>query len=148
MIRLLLIATAALLFVPAAAPASSPDVSCEITFDMEGWSFFYRTATGEGVISCNNGQRADVKLEARGGGLTFGKRRISDAKGKFSEVRDISELFGSYAQAEAHAGAVKSSTAQVVTKGEVSLAIAGTGQGIDVGVAFGKLTIQPAAGAE
>lgn len=114
---------------------------------MEGWSFFYRTATGEGVISCSNGQRAKVKLEARGGGLTLGKRRITGAKGKFSEVRDVSELFGSYAQAEAHAGAVKSSTAQVVTKAEVSLAIAGTGQGIDVGVAFGKLTIAPVEGA-
>ena len=53
----------------------------------------------------------------------------------------IDELLGSYAAAEAHAGAVKSAKAQVMTKGEVSLALSGTGRGWDLGIAFGKLTI-------
>jgi hypothetical protein len=30
-----------------------------------------------------------------------------------------------------------------MTKGEVSLAISGTGEGWDLGVAFGKFTIEP-----
>ena len=34
---------------------------------------------------------------------------------------------------------MKSSTAQVVTKGEVSLALAGSGTGVNLGVSFGKL---------
>jgi hypothetical protein len=53
----------------------------------------------------------------------------------------MSELLGSYAAGEAHAGAVKSAQAQVMTKGEVSLALSGTGRGWDLGIAFGKLTI-------
>jgi hypothetical protein len=81
------------------------------------------------------------KLKARGGGLTFGKSTIDDGRGEFSSVSDISELIGSYASAEAHAGAVKSAKAQVVTKGEVSLALSGTGSGWDVGVAVGNFII-------
>ena len=36
----------------------------------------------------------------------------------------------------------RSAKAQVVTKGEVSLALSGTGKGWDVGVAFGSLVIK------
>ncbi len=57
-------------------------------------------------------------------------------------VRSIDEIFGTYAAAEAHAGAVKSSQAAVYTKGEVSLALAGTGRGVNVGIAFGAFTIE------
>jgi hypothetical protein len=85
-----------------------------------------------------------VKVRAAGGGITFGKTEIIRGNGDFTAVRDISELFGSYAQAEAHAGVVKSGDAQVLTKGSVSLALAGKGRGIDIGIAFGKFTIQRA----
>ncbi|NNC24812.1 hypothetical protein HKX41_11775, partial [Salinisphaera sp. USBA-960] len=61
--------------------------------------------------------------------------------GEFAGVHRISDVLGSYASAEAHAGAARSSKAQVMTKGEVSLALAGTGQGWDLGVAFGKFTL-------
>ena len=70
-----------------------------------------------------------------------GERR-RDGRGTFSEVGDISELFGSYASMDVHAGAVESSAAQVVTKGTVSLAFAGTGKGVDLGVTFGKFVIE------
>ena len=100
-----------------------------------------RRTRGTGHIKCSNGQSASVKLEAKGGGLTVGKSSIEDGKGEFSAVKNISEVFGSYAEAEAHAGAVKSSKASVMTKGEVSLALSGTGRGWDLGIAFGKLTI-------
>ena len=43
---------------------------------------------------------------------------------------------------EAHAGAVRSSKAQAMTKGEVSLALAGTGKGWDVGISFGKFVLE------
>ena len=102
---------------------------------------FYKTASGDGRIECDNGQKAKVKISVKGGGLTFGKSEIVDGTGKISNVRDISEIFGSYVAAEAHAGAVKSSSASVYTKGEVSLALAGTGRGFDLGVAFGKFKI-------
>ena len=114
---------------------------CEMRFTLAGWSVFYKTASGAGTITCDNGQKAKVGLSSKGGGLTAGKYKIRDGYGKFSEVGDISELFGTYAQGGAEAGAGKSSTAQVVTKGEVSLALAGHGTGVNLGVSFGKLTI-------
>ena len=63
------------------------DVSCSMTFQMKGWSVFYKTASGTGTIRCSNGQTAAVKLEAKGGGLTFGKSSIENGKGEFSGVQ-------------------------------------------------------------
>jgi hypothetical protein len=125
----------------AAAPAAA-GTKCTMKFSLSGWSVFYNTASGSGTITCDNGQSAHVSIKATGGGLTVGKSKISNGKGDFSEVSDISELFGAYAQAEAHAGAVESSNAQALTKGTVSLALSGTGKGFDVGVDFGKFTIE------
>lgn len=126
-----------------AAPVhAAADVSCTMSFSMKGWSAFYKTASGSGTIKCSNGQTMNVKLDAKGGGLTVGKSSIEDGHGEFSGVVDISELLGSYVSAEAHAGAVKSAKAQVMTKGEVSLALSGTGRGWDLGIAFGRLTIE------
>ncbi len=121
--------------------AADANVSCKLSFTMSGWSAFYKTASGSGTIKCSNGQSMNVKLRAKGGGLTFGKSTIEDGRGEFSDVTGINELLGSYVAAEAHAGAVKSAKAQVMTKGEVSLALSGTGRGWDLGIAFGKLTI-------
>ena len=116
-------------------------VECEMSFSMKGWSAFYKTSSGSGTIKCSNGQSANVKLSAKGGGITVGKSSIEDGRGEFSAVHSIDEVLGTYASAEAHAGAVKSAKAQVMTKGEVSLALSGKGRGWDLGVAFGKLTI-------
>jgi hypothetical protein len=125
-----------------ASYAAGADVSCKLTFTMSGWSAFYKTASGSGTIKCSNGQSRSVKLSAKGGGLTVGKSTIEDGHGEFSGVHNLDELLGSYVAAEAHAGAVKSAKAQVMTKGEVSLALSGTGRGWDLGIAFGKLTIE------
>jgi len=116
-------------------------VKCEMTFNLKGWSAFYKTAKGDGTIRCDNGQTAKVIIKATGGGITFGKSEVIGGTGKFSGARNIEELFGSYAQSEAHAGAGKSASAQAMTKGEVSLAVSGTGRGVDIGFAFGKFTI-------
>lgn len=136
------IAATLALFLGVAAQASARDVSCRLDFDMSGWSVIYKTASGTGRVSCSNGQSMAVRIEARGGGLTVGKSEIRGGRGDFSAVRNINEVLGTYAAAEAHAGAVKSSKAQAMTKGEVSLALAGTGEGWDLGVAFGAFTIE------
>jgi len=117
-------------------------VDCTMKFSLKGWSAFYKRADGTGTVTCNNGQTAQVKLEARGGGLTAGKSSIENGSGEFSNVKSIDEVFGKYVNAEASAGAVKSSGAQAMTKGEVSLALAGTGRGWDLGISFGKFTIK------
>ncbi len=125
-----------------AAPAQADLASCKMTFNLSGWSFVYKQMKGQGKVSCSNGQRADVKIESHGGGFTIGKSDILDGVGTFSDVKDISEIFGTYAQAEAHGGATKGGAAQVMTKGEVSLAIAGGGRGWDVGISLGGFTIK------
>ncbi|WP_386070354.1 hypothetical protein ACFJIW_07285 [Tahibacter sp. UC22_41] len=133
-----LVAMALLFGVQGTAAAA---IDCEMDFNMSGWSAFYKTGSGSGTIHCNNGQSMKVKIRTKGGGITFGKQRIDNGRGKFSEVRNIKDLLGTYASGGAHAGAVKSSAASVVTKGDVSLALAGTGEGVDIGIDFGKFVI-------
>ncbi|MCB1555276.1 MAG: hypothetical protein KDJ14_15865 [Xanthomonadales bacterium] len=123
------------------ATAAAADIDCEMRFDLSSWSVFYKSSSGDGVITCNNGQTMAVRLEARGGGLSIGKSKLKNGRGEFSGVSDISELLGSYASAEASAGAGAAAKGQVVTKGDVSLALSGTGKGWDLGIAFGKFTI-------
>jgi hypothetical protein len=135
-------ALAAALLVPAETAAAQGMADCEMEFSLSSWSAFYKSGKGEGTVTCSNGQSARVALRVRGGGLTVGKSEILNGKARFSEVKDISEIFGSYATAEAHAGVVKSSGAQVMTKGPVSMALAGTGRGVDLGVSFGKFQIK------
>lgn len=133
-----------LLWLPSGAGATDGElVHCDLTFTLKSWSAFFKSGKGEGTVACENGERAQVRIKVKGGGLTVGKSEILDGKGKFSEVKGISEIFGSYAAAGAHAGAVKSSEAVAMTKGEVSLALAGTGRGFDLGVAFTRFTIRP-----
>ena len=124
-----------------AADKTNRMATCRMVYDLKGWSVFYKTADGSGRVTCSNGQRANVKIRVTGGGLSFGKMEISNGKGTFSEVRDISEIFGAYVAAEAHAGAVKSAQASVYTKGEISLAMTGSGRGVNIGIDFGKLEI-------
>ena len=124
------------------AQTQSTEVSCEMAFTMEGWSAIISKAEGEGVVTCDNGQSEAVVLEITGGGLTFGKTTIDEGKGVFSHVADISEVFGSYAQAEASAGAMDDAvSAQAMTKGEVSLAITTKGSGWTLGVSGAKFSI-------
>ena len=57
-------------------------------------------------------------------------------------MKTIGEVFGTYARAEAQAGAGDAAGAQVLTKGDVSLAHSGTGRGVEIGFAFGSFTIR------
>lgn len=134
-----LLATAAM-FASSAAMAAPLD--CEMRFTMSGWSAFYKQSSGTGTVTCTNGQSMKVKISTKGGGLTFGKSEIRDGIGKFTEVYAIDDIIGGYATAEAHAGASKSASARVVTKGPISLALSGKGSGWDLGVAFGSFIIE------
>jgi len=124
------------------ARAAEAKVDCHLVYNLSGWSLIYKHAEGTGTITCENGQTARVDIEVVGGGLTAGKYRINNGKGEISDVHDIADVFGDYAQAGAEAGVVKSSNAQVLTKGTTSLALAGTGEGVNLGVSVGKFTIR------
>jgi hypothetical protein len=132
---------AALLALASTAAVAEGEITCELHFVLSGWSAFYKTASGSGIVRCSNGQKMRVQIETRGGGLTVGKSEIDDGFGKFSNLYDIQNVLGTYISAEAHAGAVNSADAQAMTKGPVSLALSGTGRGWDLGVAFGKFTL-------
>jgi hypothetical protein len=137
----LVVAIACIASAPSARAADT--ITCKLTFSTSGWSLFYKTAKGTGMVRCDNGQTQAVSISAKGGGLTVGKSKITDGFGEFANVHTISDVFGSYATGEAHAGAGSSAKAQVMTNGDVSLALAGKGEGWDLGVAFGKFTITP-----
>ncbi|MBE1159262.1 hypothetical protein [Dyella acidiphila] len=139
----LLLAAGALAALPASqASAATAPVKCHLTYELAGWSAIYQHATGSGHVVCDNGQRAAVSLSMHGGGLTAGKFRVS-GRGDISNVYAIHDVFGSYAQAGASAGAVNSGTAQVLTKGTASIALTGTGEGVNLGVAVDKFDIEP-----
>jgi len=66
-------------------------MDCEMTYNLKGWSAIYKTAKGDGVITCTNGQTANVTISVHGGGITFGKTEIYDGKAKISGGRSIDD---------------------------------------------------------
>ncbi|MBN8482147.1 MAG: hypothetical protein J0L88_11220 [Xanthomonadales bacterium] len=131
-------------FATSSAQAAEANLDCTMKFSLTGWSAIYKHAEGHGTITCENGKSMHVKIEAKGGGLTVGKTHIDNGTGKFTDVHKIEDVLGTYAQGEATAGAVKAGTAQVLTKGTVSLALAGAGEGVELGVSVGGFTISRA----
>jgi len=137
-----LIALATIALYPGHARAeSSAELDCNLKFSLSTWSVIYKHSEGKGVVTCENGKSMRVNIAAKGAGLTVGKSHVDHGTGRFSDIHNISEVLGDYAQAEAHAGIVKSGTAQVLTKGTVSLALAGAGEGVDLGIDVGQFTL-------
>jgi hypothetical protein len=121
--------------------AANAELDCKLHFNLTGWSVIYKHAEGSGTVTCANGTAMPVVISAKGVGLTAGKAKIDDGTGKFSDVHSITDVLGDYAEAEAHAGVVKAGNVQVLTKGPVSLALAGSGEGVSLGIDVGKFTI-------
>ena len=136
-----LLASALAIAVPQARAGS--DIDCKLDYNLTGWSLVYKHTTGTGQITCNNGQSMAVRVSAKALGLTAGKWQIDNGKGRFTDVHNIHEVLGRYVQASANAGIVKSGEAQVLSKGNVSLALAGGGEGVNLGVDVGAFTIKP-----
>ena len=99
----LALALAAML--PRAASAAEANLDCELKFSLTGWAVIYKHAEGHGVITCKNGKSMDVKIEAKGGGLTAGKSHIDNGTGRFTDVHRIEDTLGTYAQGDASIGA-------------------------------------------
>jgi hypothetical protein len=126
------------------ARAEGADLDCKLRFSLTGWSAIYKHAEGHGVVTCANGTSFPVNIEAKGAGLTVGKSKIDGGTGRFTDVHTIGDVLGSYAEGEAHAGVVKSGNVQILTKGTVSLALAGAGEGVDLGIDVGEFTLTKA----
>ncbi len=129
---------AACLLAPAAHAGST---KCTLKFDLHEWSVFYESAKGSGKITCDNGQSARVTIRSKGGGLSVGKFKISDGRGSFTDVSSIKEVFGKYVAADTSAGARKAADAWVMTKDNVKLGLAGTGQGWELGFSVDEFVI-------
>jgi hypothetical protein len=123
------------------AAAADRDLSCTLKFTSRQWSAVYSSAEGEGTVSCDNGTSMPVTISAKGVGLTAGKWKITDGTGKFTRVTAIEDVLGSYLAVSGDAGAAKAGTAQALTKGNVSLALAGKGEGFDLGIAVSQFKI-------
>ena len=117
------------------------DIDCKLHYDLTGWSLVYKHTNGRGVVRCNNGQSMSVRVSAKAVGLTAGKWHIDRGVGRFSDVHDIHDVLGRYLQASANAGLAKSGEAQVLSKGPVQLALAGGGEGVNLGVDIGAFTL-------
>lgn len=139
----LLAATTCTLAMTASRPAAAADadLDCKLHYSLTGWSLIYKHSTGSGTIRCENGQTMHVRVSSKALGITAGKWRIDDGHGEFTDVHRMSDVLGRYAVASAEAGVVKAGEAKVLTKGEVSLALAGKGEGVDIGVDVGEFTI-------
>jgi hypothetical protein len=124
--------------------AGTADLDCKLQYRVKGWSAVVKVANGNGTVTCSDGTTKAVTLKLRSIGATVGKSQIDNGVGKFTDVLSIDDVVGTYAQTEVHAGVLKSGSAQVLTKGTVSLALAGAGEGIDLGVTVGELTISAA----
>ena len=115
---------------------------CEMTYSLKGWSLALKVQEGHGRIVCDNGQRANVKLSANAIGFTIGRSEILGGTATFTPVKRIDDLLGDYVKLDAHAGAGRSVEASVLSKGEVSMALGGSGNGVDAGATIGTFSIE------
>jgi len=98
---------------------------------------------GTGIVACSDDTALPVVVQAPGAGFTVGKPRITSGTGRFAYVRQISDVFGTYAQGELYAGIVNSGETGLLTNGKVSLGIAVKGEGNDLGIDMAGFTIRP-----
>ena len=133
------VALAACLWAPKVYAGST---KCTLKFDLHEWAAFYESAKGSGKITCDNGQSANVTIRSKGGGLSVGKFKISDGRGSFTDVSSIDEVFGKYLATERDAAAKMAADAWVMHKDKVSLAIAGTGKGWELGFSVDEFVIE------
>lgn len=145
-IKPLLLVAAVLATTPGLASAVDRDLSCSLKFTSKEWSALYASAVGEGTVACQDGSSMPVAITAKGIGVTAGKWKITEGTGKFTHVAKIDDVLGSYLAVSGDVGVHKAGTARVLTKGKVSLALAGKGEGFDVGIAISDFKIsKPAA---
>lgn len=117
--------------------------SCSIRYNLTGWSFFYKAYKGSGTVHCTNGQSRRVSLTLHGGGLTLGVGEIQKGIGKFSGIKNLQDIYGTYFTVDVHAGFARSAEARALVKGYIAGGGVGTGGGYNLGFALSGLTIRP-----
>jgi hypothetical protein len=143
--RLLLALCTTALLLLFSSSASAQYTRCNLTYEVSGWSFIYKYAKGTGTITCADGQTANVKLVAHGGGFSLGTQSVKNGRGRFSGTLKIEHLYGTYIEVDSHAGVGegRSVDARAMFKGRNRLSATGKGGGFSVGFVFGGFTIKP-----
>lgn len=137
----ILLAAALLAATSSIATAAERDLHCNLTFTSHEWSVLYASAVGEGKVTCKDGSSMPVAIRAKGVGITAGKWKITDGRGTFTHVARIEDVLGGYLAVSGDIGVSKAGTARALTKGNVSLVLAGKGEGFDVGIAISGFRI-------
>ena len=112
-----------------------------MTYSLKGFSLAYKQYDGTGEVQCSNGQKAKVVLSSKSIGFSIGKSEV-EGTGFFTDLKDINEVYGDYISLGNHFGFINSVDREILTKGEVSLALRGIGKGFDIGVTIGDLSIR------
>lgn len=118
-------------------------LECTIRFQLSGWSAIYERVDGTGIVACSDDTAMPVVVQAPGGGFRVGQPRITNGTGRFAHVRQISDVFGTYAHGDVYAGVVESAETGLLTNGKVSLGLAIKGEGDDLGNGLAGFTIRP-----
>lgn len=121
----------------------SRPVDCTVRFQLSGWSASYERVDGTGIVACEDGTWIPVDVQASGLGLLAAKSNVTSGTGKFSPVHQISDVFGTYAESHLHAVVGNSGSAPLLNNGKVSLELAGTDEGHDLGRGVAGFTIRP-----
>ncbi len=114
---------------------------CDLKYTMKGWSAFYKTYKGSGVVTCPSGKSANVNLSLKGGGLTFGASEITNGKGKIRGVQSIGDIYGGAFALGGHAGFTKSVEGRWIPRGSRTVTLTGKGKGYDIGWSMGGFRI-------
>ena len=114
---------------------------CSLTYTMKGWSAFYKTYKGTGVVSCPSGQKLNVNLSLQGGGFTFGASEITEGKGTIRGVHNVGDVYGGAFALGGHAGFIKSVEGRWIPKGSRTITLSGKGRGYDLGWSMGSFRI-------
>ena len=114
---------------------------CDLTYNMKGWSAFYKGYSGTGTVTCPSGKSAKVNLSLKAGGFTFGASEIIDGKGKIRGVSKISDIYGGGFALGGHAGFNKSVEGRWVPRGARTVTLSGKGKGYDLGWSMGSFKI-------
>lgn len=151
--RIAMLALVALLAAgPAAADSheandekSEAIVLCTMRFESSSWGFLLSKGKGEGKVTCDNGQEAEVVMSSTAVGVAAGATKYQNATGKFTNVSDIEDIFGKYdASGAAMAAGGSAGAAGLIKKdGDVKLGMFGTGKGgAAIGRSWGTVTIE------
>ncbi|NOQ16969.1 MAG: hypothetical protein GQ581_07910 [Methyloprofundus sp.] len=115
--------------------------NCTMEYNMKGWSAFYKSYKGTGVVSCPSGKSAKVNLSLTGGGFTFGASEIIEGKGKLHGIEKLDDIYGGAFALGGHAGFGKSIEGRWVPRGARAVTLTGKGKGYDLGWSMGSFKI-------